>query len=345
MPKKLTYRDAGVDIDAMDSALREVASLARSTATSGVLADIGGFGGLFRPSPDSRSVLVASVDGVGTKLRVALEAGVHNTVGGDLVNHCVNDILVQGAEPLFFMDYFATGCLEPSVMVDVVRGVAAACRENNCALLGGETAEMPGFYAAGDYDIAGFIVGQVDRDRLLTGDRIAAGDRLLGLSSSGLHTNGYSLARKVLCEVRGLGPHDLFPGTMQSVSEVLLMRHRSYLAPLRGLLAEGGVRGLVHITGGGLTDNIPRVLPEGLAAEIDLGAWEVPPLFRRLQEWGDIARDEMFRTFNMGVGMVVVVRDKEAATVIEQLRGAGETVYSLGRVTSGAPGVRYLESG
>ena len=345
MPKKLTYRDAGVDIDAMDSALREVGSLARSTATAGVLADIGGFGGLFRPAPDSRSVLVASVDGVGTKLRVALEAGVHDTVGGDLVNHCVNDILVQGAEPLFFMDYFATGCLEPSVMVDVVRGVAAACRENNCALLGGETAEMPGFYAAGDYDIAGFIVGQVDRDRLLTGDRIAAGDRLLGLPSSGLHTNGYSLARKVLFEVRGLGRGDPFPGTDQSVSEMLLMRHRSYLVPLRGLLAEGRIRGLVHVTGGGLTDNLPRVLPDGLAAEIDLDAWQVPLLFRCLQEWGDIARDEMFRTFNRGVGMVVVVRDDDAETVTEQLQSAGETVCSLGRVTASGSGVSYVESG
>ncbi|MFQ5718977.1 MAG: phosphoribosylformylglycinamidine cyclo-ligase [Acidobacteriota bacterium] len=345
MSRKLTYRDAGVDIDAMDRALRDVRTLARSTATPGVLSSIGGFGGLFDTDHHAASILVASVDGVGTKLRVALEAGVHDTVGGDLVNHCVNDILVQGAEPLFFMDYFASGRLDPATMVDVVRGIATACRHNGCALLGGETAEMPGFYQDGDYDLAGFIVGRVERSRLLTGDRIAAGDRLLGLPSVGLHTNGFSLARKILFEVRGLAPGDRFPGTDRSVADTLLAPHRSYLACIRPLLEDEGLHGLAHITGGGLSDNLPRVLPDGLMARIDRAAWKIPEPFASLQTWGGVETGEMFRAFNMGVGMVAVVGAARETDLAARLVEAGETVIRLGDVAPGSAGVTYVGEG
>ena len=344
MSKKLTYRDAGVDIDAMDRTLSEIRSLARGTATAGVVGDIGGFGGLYRPDADSESLLVASVDGVGTKLRIAIEAGVHDTVGADLVNHCVNDILVQGAEPLFFMDYFATGRLEPHIMVDVVRGIARACRDNGCALLGGETAEMPGFYASGDYDVAGFIVGRVDRNSLINGERIRPGDRLIGLRSSGLHTNGYSLARKVIFEVKKLGIRDPFPEGDGTVGDVLLAEHRSYLAPMRGLLGRGVLHGIAHITGGGLTDNLPRILPDGLTAEIELESWPIPPLFRLLGEWGSIQPKEMLRTFNLGIGLVAAVAEAEVAKVSRHLEEQKEEVHLIGRVVEGERGVIYLES-
>jgi phosphoribosylformylglycinamidine cyclo-ligase len=332
----LSYRDAGVDIDAMNVALGEIRQLAKTTRTPGVLAGIGGFGGLFRSSGFEEPVMVASVDGVGTKLRVALEAGVHDTIGADLVNHCIDDILVQGAVPLFFMDYFATGGLEPPVLVDVVRGMSRACREAECALLGGETAEMPGFYPPGDYDVAGFIVGMVERKRLITGEAIRPGDRLLGLSSSGLHTNGYSLARKILFEVRGMGVHDPLPGVGKTAAEALLAIHRCYLPLLRDLVSAGRIQGMAHITGGGFVENLPRVLPADCDARINRGTWKVPELFNLLGTWGGVAREEMERTFNMGIGMVLMVRPDEAQAVTQHLNGMGETVHEMGEIEAGS---------
>ncbi len=334
--KGLSYRDAGVDIDAMNETLSEIRELAGGTATAGVLAGIGGFGGLFQLKGAGDPVLVASVDGVGTKLRVALEAGVHHTVGADLVNHCVNDILVQGAVPLFFMDYFATGRLQPQVLVDVIRGFSTACRENGCALLGGETAEMPGFYPPGEYDVAGFIVGVVERELLVTGDQIQPGDRLLGLASSGLHTNGYSLARKILFERRGLAVGDTLPGVEATVGEALLAVHRSYLKPLRGLVEQRRLQGMAHITGGGFVDNLPRILPDGCDAVMTRGQWPVPPLFTLLADWGGVAREEMERTFNMGLGMVLVVREAEVEAVKTHLAQYDEPVYEVGRIKAGS---------
>jgi phosphoribosylformylglycinamidine cyclo-ligase len=336
----LSYRDAGVDIDAMNSALGEIRQLAKSTQTPGVLAGIGGFGGLFSASGFDEPVMVASVDGVGTKLRVALEAGVHDTIGADLVNHCIDDILVQGAVPLFFMDYFATGGLETKVLVDVVRGMSRACREADCALLGGETAEMPGFYPPGDYDVAGFIVGMVERKRLITGAAIRPGDRLLGLSSRGLHTHGYSLARKILFEVRGLDIHDPLPGVGATAAEALLAVHRCYLPVLRDLVSAGRIQGMAHITGGGFVENLPRVLPADCDARIQRGAWMVPELFKLLAEWGGVAREEMERTFNMGIGMILMVRPDDADSVTEHLHGLGETVHAMGEIEAGSGRVR-----
>jgi phosphoribosylformylglycinamidine cyclo-ligase len=279
---------------------------------------------------------VSSADGVGTKLRVAFMTGVHNTVGEDLVNHCVNDILVQGARPLFFLDYFATGGLEPDVVVGVVEGVARGCRENGCALIGGETAEMPGFYAAGEYDIAGFIVGVVDRQHVITGASIEVGDVAIGLPSVGLHTNGYSLARKLLFEVGGYAPDDR-PEELggRSVGEALLAPHKSYLKPLDGLLETGYVKGLAHITGGGLVDNVPRILPEGTALEVDLGSWPSQPLFDLLVRLGNLGRDEAHRALNMGVGMVVVAAPDGASAIEAHLDALGEPHSRIGRVVEG----------
>ena len=299
------YKASGVDIDAGNEAVRRIRSLARGTFTPGVLSDIGSFGGLFRLDRDryQEPVLVSSADGVGTKLKVAFMTGRHDTVGADLVNHCVNDILVQGAEPLFFLDYLATGRLDPAVAEEVVGGIAKACRENGCALLGGETAEMPGFYADGEYDIAGFIVGIVERSRVIDGRSIVPGDVLIGLPSAGLHTNGYSLARRVLFESMGWTADTVVPELGATVGDALLAPHRSYLPVVRPLLPRQTLKGLAHITGGGITENLPRVLPEGCSAEIDLGAWSVPALFQLLQERGQIPRDEMFRAFNMTSGL------------------------------------------
>jgi phosphoribosylformylglycinamidine cyclo-ligase len=346
-PKKrgLTYCDAGVDIDAMDRALSEIGKLAGSTATPGVLSSVGSFGGLFHLEGAGSPVLVASVDGVGTKLRVAHEAGIHDTVGADLVNHCINDILVQGAVPLFFMDYFAAGRLEPEVIVQVVRGVARACREASCALLGGETAEMPGFYATGDYDVAGFIVGLVERGEVMTGAGIRPGDLLLGLPSTGLHTNGYSLARKVFFEVRGLDVHSRIPELEATAAEALLAPHRSYLGVLRDLLPGGKIRGMAHITGGGMTDNLPRILPAGCAAEVRRGAWPVLPIFDLIQRWGEVSGEEMERTFNQGIGMILVVAPESVTEVQEHLRRQGETVHSIGRIVEGDRRVLYRDEG
>jgi phosphoribosylformylglycinamidine cyclo-ligase len=340
----MTYRDAGVDIDAQDEALARIKGLLRETRTPGVLTDLGSFGGLFAPdlSGMTHPVLVSSCDGIGTKLKVAFETGVHDTVGRDLVNHCVNDILVQGARPLFFMDYVATGRLRPEVLAAVVEGVARGCKEAGCALLGGEIAEMPGFYADGEYDVAGFIVGLVDRGNVLDGSAIRPGNALLGLASAGLHTNGFSLARKVFFEVAGLGVGDRVDALGASVGETLLAEHRSYLPALRELLEQGKVRGLAHVTGGGLTDNLPRILPEGTAARIRLGSWEVPAVFRYIGEQGRVARDEMLRTFNMGVGMVVVASPDQVDAVARELERKGEAVYRIGDVVEGNGEVRYV---
>src|SRR5437870_2348037 len=281
----MDYRQSGVDIDAGNETVRRIKSLARSTFTSGVLSEIGSFGGLFQvPGGLLEPVMVASADGVGTKLKVAFMTGRHDTIGADLVNHCVNDILVQGARPLFFLDYLATGKLSPDVAEQIVTGVARACRDNGCALLGGETAEMPGFYAAGEYDIAGFIVGVVEKSRVIDGRTVVPGDVLIGLPSAGLHTNGYSLARRVLFELAGWTADTFVAELGTTVGDALLAPHRSYLALVRPLLARQSVKGLAHITGGGITENLPRVLPEGCGAEVDVHAWSVPALFRLLQE-------------------------------------------------------------
>jgi phosphoribosylformylglycinamidine cyclo-ligase len=341
----MDYRQSGVDIDAGNDTVRRIRSLARSTFTAGVLSDIGSFGGLFRLDRDRyrEPVLVSSADGVGTKLKVAFMTGRHDTVGADLVNHCVNDILVQGAEPLFFLDYLATGRLLPAVAEQVVGGVARACRENGCALVGGETAEMPGFYADGEYDIAGFIVGIVDRAKLVDGRAIAPGDVLIGLPSAGLHTNGYSLARRVLFDVGGLRHDAIVPELGGTVGDALLAPHRSYLSVVRPLLERQLVKGLAHITGGGITENLPRILPDGCAAEIDTRAWPVPPIFQVIARRGEIARDEMFRAFNMGVGLVIVCAASDAADVRAAARAAGEPgAFVLGRVLAGPETVRYI---
>jgi len=333
----LSYRDAGVDIDAAHVAMKGVAALVRSTATADTLSELGSFGGLYRvPRGLRQPVLVASTDGVGTKLKVAFTSGRHGTVGEDLVNHCVNDILVQGARPLFFLDYVGVGRLEPGVVEALVDGVARGCRANGCALLGGETAEMPDMYAPGEYDLAGTIVGAVEEDRVIDGRSIAAGDVLVALASSGLHTNGYSLARRILFDRMGLGIDDAYPDEDGSVADVLLRVHRSYLNPLWPLIERGTVKALAHITGGGLVDNVPRVLPEGVDARFDLSSWTVPALFQVLQREGGVERDEMFRAFNMGVGMVVAVSAQDADGVVKELNAAGERAWICGQVVPGS---------
>ena len=346
----MDYKDSGVDIDAGNEVVRRIKGLARATFTPGVLSEIGSFGGLFRLGEGGQGdpVLVASADGVGTKLRVAFMSGIHGTIGADLVNHCVNDILVQGAQPLFFLDYLATGRLDPDVAVQVVDGLARACRENGCALLGGETAEMPGFYADGEYDVAGFIVGSVQRDRLIDGRRITAGDVLIGLPSSGLHTNGYSLARTIVFDRLKLGVHDRVPELGITVADALLAPHRSYLPVIRPLLEAlpGTIKGMAHITGGGITDNLPRVLPAGTDAIVRVGSWEVPPLFRWLERAGAVPREDMLRTFNMGLGLILAVSAADADRAMGALRGAGEQgARVIGEIAAAAPGsapaVRY----
>jgi len=338
----MSYRDAGVDLDAGDRAKDKLKALVASTRDRWTLSDLGLFGGLYQvPDGLATPVLVSSADGVGTKLKVAFDAQRHDTVGQCLVNHCVNDILVQGARPLFFLDYLATGVLDEQVVTQVVGGVALACKENRCALVGGETAQMPDFYAAGEYDLAGFIVGVVERDRIVDGTQIQEGDVLLGLASSGLHTNGYTLARRIVFDAMGLKVDDELPGTGRSVADELLSVHRSYMPALWPSLEEGSLRGLAHITGGGIPGNLPRILPAGLGAVVDRGAWEVPPVFRALQEAGRVDRFEMDRVFNMGIGMVAVVRPTDAAHVADTVRGAGVDVWMLGRIEAGQ-GVRYL---
>jgi phosphoribosylformylglycinamidine cyclo-ligase len=337
--KPLDYAASGVDIDRSDDVKHRIRAVVESTFTAGARGAFGGFGGMFRiPADFQRPVLVSSADGVGTKLRVAIEADRHDSVGHDLVNHCVNDILVQGAVPLFFLDYFAAGRLVPEVVEAVVRGVAAGCRENGCSLVGGETAEMPGIYTPPDYDLAGFIVGAVEEDGILGADRVEEGDVIVGLASSGLHTNGYSLARHIVAERMQLGVNDPFPGEGATVGEALLRIHRSYLPVLRPIL--GKIHGMAHITGGGLPGNVNRVLPDTLDAAIDGSSWTVPNLFLQLERAGQVSRAEMYRTFNMGVGMVVITDEAGAAAVEASARSANVDAWRLGRTVRGTGQVR-----
>jgi phosphoribosylformylglycinamidine cyclo-ligase len=334
----LRYSAAGVDIAASDEAKSRISSIVSSTFTDGVLGAFGGFGGMFRsPRGMRKPILVSSADGVGTKVRVAIQSGRHDTIGHDLVNHCVNDILVQGAAPLFFLDYVAFGALDPTVVEQVVAGVAAGCRENGCALIGGETAEMPGLYQPSDYDLAGFIVGCVEEDEILGPQRVTEGDVLVGLASSGLHTNGYSLARKIVFEQMGLGIDDPFPGSDLSAADVLLTVHRSYLALLRPLFEK--IHAMAHITGGGIPGNLRRALPPLLDALVDTSEWSVPSEFVALQTAGEVSREEMFRVFNMGVGMVVIVAPENSDAVVRAADAAGIGAWPMGEVRAGSGNV------
>ena len=339
----VTYADAGVDIDRANRTKKRIRYLAHKTFTRSVLSEIGGFGGLFAVDKAKwvDPILVSSVDGVGTKLKIAFEMDVHHTIGADLVNHCVNDIAVQGATPLFFMDYLASGRIEPEITEKVIEGLAEACKHNGCALIGGETAEMPGFYPDGEYDLAGFIVGAVERERIITGKTVEVGDVILGLASNGLHTNGYALARKLLFEV-GKYTLDSYVNELKGkVGNELLRTHKSYWPAIKRLVDGECVSAMAHITGGGITENLPRVLPRGVAAVIEMGSWQVPPIFEHLQQLGNVPQEEMLRTFNMGLGMLLVVpskKFKKAQTVLER---AGEKAFTVGRVVKGDRKVMY----
>ena len=339
----LTYADAGVDMERATRAKKRIKYLAHKTFNRGVLSEIGGFAGMFAidKSRFREPVLVASVDGVGTKLKVAFEMRLHQTVGGDLVNHCVNDIAVQGATPLFFMDYLATGKLDPEVAEAVIGGIADACKLNGCALIGGETAEMPGFYATGEYDLAGFIVGVVERDRIITGKTVQDGDVLIGLPSTGLHTNGYSLARKLFFSIAGYTPETYVNELKNKAGAELMRPHKSYWPVLKKIIAAEAVSAMAHITGGGITQNLPRVLPKGMAAVIQRGTWPMLPVFEHLRNLGNIEDAEMMRTFNMGIGMVLVVPLKKFKKVQSILEAAGEKGYTIGRTVKGERKVIY----
>jgi len=342
-PTPITYADAGVDISRANRTKQRIKYLAHKTFTRGVLSEIGGFGGLFAVDKTKYTdpVLVSSVDGVGTKLKIAFEMDLHSTVGADLVNHCVNDIAVQGAAPLFFMDYLATGTLDPLIAEKVVEGIADACKHNGCALIGGETAEMPGFYPDGEYDLAGFIVGVVEREKIITGKDVQIGDIILGLPSNGLHTNGYSLARKLLFEVAHYSSDTYVNEVKNKVGNELMRTHKSYWPALRKLIDGQCVAALAHVTGGGITENLPRVLPRGTAAVIEMGTWPVLPIFEHLQQLGNVPQDEMLRTFNMGLGMLLVVpsaKFKKAQSVLERV---GEKAYTIGRIVKGERKVTY----
>lgn len=338
---KSAYAASGVDIDHKMAALRAVKKLVRSTKVPGLLGEIGSFGGLFS-APGKDQVLVASTDGVGTKLKVAVLAGRHDTVGQDIVNHCVNDILVHGAAPLFFLDYFGTARFEGPIFQAVVRGLCKACRANGCALIGGETAEMPGLYPQGEYDLVGTIIGVVPRRAIITGKTVRSGDVLIGLPSSGLHTNGFSLVRKIVFEQEKLKISDILPGTGRRVGEILLAVHASYLRPVQRLMGWVTIRGMAHITGGGFYDNVPRILPKSVDAVFDRAAWTVPPLFRFIQERGGVARDEMYRVFNMGIGMVIIVRSADQAKAMAILEAAGASPRLIGRIEKGRGAVQLL---
>jgi phosphoribosylformylglycinamidine cyclo-ligase len=340
----MDYRHAGVDIDAGNETVRRIKALARGTFTPAVLSDIGSFGGLFKLDSDRyrEPVLVSSADGVGTKLKVAFMTGRHDSVGTDLVNHCVNDILVQGARPLFFLDYLATGRLVPAVSEQVIAGVARGCKENQCVLIGGETAEMPGFYADGEYDIAGFIVGIVEREAIVDGTRVTPGDCLIGLPSTGLHTNGYALARHILFTTHGLAADAFVAEIGATIGEALLATHRSYLALVDPLLDAALVKAMAHITGGGITENLPRVLPESCSASVRVGSWKPAPIFGLLQKLGSVAMPEMFRTFNMGIGMILVTAAADVDRTLGLLAAAGETGAAvIGTIVPGRRDVRY----
>jgi len=339
----MRYRDAGVDIDAASQAKARIKQLARSTFNSRVLREVGAFGGFFSLQGLPRdAVLVSSVDGVGTKLKLAFALNRHDTVGADLVNHCVNDIAVHGATPLFFLDYLATGKLHPKVVTEVVKGLAGACRTVGCALVGGETAEMPGFYPEDEYDLAGCIVGWVKRSQILDGSGIRPGDAILGLPSLGLHTNGYSLARKVLLEQEGLSLTKPLPELGRTLGDELLAPHRCYWPIIQPLLARGLLKGLVHITGGGITDNTPRILPPGAQAEVRLGSWPVLPIYGLIAQRGKVPPDDMLRTFNMGLGMLLIVSPRDVASVTSALKKRQEKFWNIGRIIHGHPGVKYL---
>lgn len=341
--KSISYADAGVDITSGDRSKQRIKMLARKTFNKQVLSEIGGFGGLFaldlEKFPDP--VLVSSADGVGTKLKVAFELGIHHTIGQDLVNHCVNDIAVQGATPLFFLDYLASGKLEDMVIERVVQGISEACRANGCALIGGETAQMPGFYANGEYDLAGTIIGAVSREKIITGEKIEIGDVLVGLPSNGLHTNGYSLARKLLFEVAKYGPDQYINELKDKTGAALMRTHRSYLSVIKKLTGAEVVSGMAHITGGGITENLPRILPKGMGALVDLASWQVPPLFEHLQHLGSVEQGEMLRTFNMGIGLIVVIPAEKIKKAKAILNRANERHCIIGRVVRGERKVSY----
>ena len=341
--KSVTYADAGVDIGSGDRAKERIKYLAQKTFNRNVLGGIGGFGALFRLDLQrwKNPILVSSADGVGTKLKVAFELGLHQTVGADLVNHCVNDIAVQGATPLFFLDYLATGKLNPEVTESVVSGLAEACKANGCVLIGGETAQMPGFYAEGEYDLAGFIVGAVDRDKMVTGAGIKAGDVLVGLPSTGLHTNGYSLARKLFFEVAGYKPAQYVTGIREKAGAALMRTHRSYLHVIQKLVAAGLTAGMAHITGGGITENLPRILPKATGAQIEIGSWPVLPIFEHLRALGQVYEEEMMRTFNMGIGPIVAIPAEKFTRAKNLLDRAEEKFYVIGRVVKGERRVQY----
>jgi phosphoribosylformylglycinamidine cyclo-ligase len=341
----ITYKDAGVNIDAANAATERITKLARSTFNINVLSEIGSFGGMFNAKFDDtrEPVLVASCDGVGTKLKLAFETGIHNTIGYDLVSACVGDILAQGARPLFFLDYIATGKLDPEVVIQIIEGITEGCRESECALLGGETAEMPGFYADGEYDLAGFIVGVVDKKKVINGSRITAGDVVIGLPSLGLHTNGYSLARKIFFEVAGYKADTHVPELGCTVSEELLKPHKNYLSALSRLVEhEGVIKGVAHITGGGLVENIPRILPPNVDIAIRADSWPVLPVFKLIQQLGSVPQEDMLRTFNLGIGMVVVTSRDFVQFVTDQLSHAREQVYVLGEVVDGGGKVQFV---
>ena len=334
MPQSISYADAGVSIDNANRAVAKIREFARSTFNERTVTEIGSFGGMFSGAFPGRAdpVLVASADGVGTKLKIAFETGIHNTVGADLVNHCVNDILVQGARPLFFLDYFATGKLEPDVTASVVEGMARACKENGCVLLGGETAEMPDFYPPGEYDLAGFIVGVVDKPKVIDGKSIVPGDVVLGLRSTGLQTNGYSLARKLFFEIGGYKPDTYLEELGTTVGEALLATHATFLPQIGPLLDTGLIKGLAHITGGGFLENIPRILPDNVSVEIKRGTWPEPTVFGVMQRLGNVSDREMFRTFNMGIGMVAICDGADKEELTNYLRDCHE----IGYITQGS---------
>ena len=339
----VTYADAGVDLERAGRAKQRIKYLAHKTFTKNVLSEIGSFGGMFALDTNKYKdpVLVSSVDGVGTKLKIAFDMNLHHTIGSDLVNHCVNDIAVQGAAPLFFMDYFATGKLDPEVAERVVAGIADACKHNGCALIGGETAEMPGFYDDGEYDLAGFIVGVVEREKVLTGKAVQVGDVLIGLPSNGLHTNGYSLARKLLFTDARYSPETYVNELKNKVGNELMRVHKTYWPVLKKLVDGDAVSAIAHITGGGITGNLPRILPKGTAAVVEMGTWPVQPIFQHLQQLGTIPQDEMMRTFNMGIGMILVVPPKKFKKVQTVLERAGEKGLTIGRIVKGERKVLY----
>jgi len=341
MQEKSAYSKAGIDIDNKMAALRAVKKMVKRTVVPGQISEIGSFGGMFA-SPGKDMALIASTDGVGTKLKVAVLSGRHETVGQDIVNHCVNDILVHGAEPLFFLDYFAMAKFNAKIFKAVVAGICRACRENGCALLGGETAEMPGLYPQGEYDLVGTIVGAVPRKKIITGKNIRPGDIMIGLPSSGLHTNGFSLARKIIFEQEKLKLNDILPGTGKRTADVLLAVHRSYLRPVRALMKKATIQGMAHITGGGFQDNVPRILPDNVDAAFDLSAWTPPALFRFLQERGEVSRDEMYRVFNMGIGLVLILRPAEYSSAMKILRLSGIRALKIGRIEKGGGKTRLI---